>query len=438
MAVMKDPVKVVQADSWDHKDLERRLCRALEVARQTIERLGSAGYTDPHESSNNVRPEKVISETALFLYAASTVTHVDEVRALSHSVAKLLIPYARSERMLLGVCLEPAVAWEYAQAHVLLSALGHKDSRFDLLLKQSASAQARDGRERPPYRMIEQEWIKRIWNRSTRSARRHSSSAANSVLAQPMDLLSGTRDDVYAFTHALMYVRDFNIRPQRLPRNKPAILAEAEAALARCLDEQDYDLGGEILLAWPLTKAAWSPAAAFGVRVLASVEDQAGFLPTAGTRLERLGTLQGEERTNYLVATAYHTVYVMGLLCAAALQHRRTALSRGPITKPRRGSANAIIKYLGGDKKTTHWRDEFDQLKDLERDAIAGLLLNIALRRKTVQREFGQVHELLRVGYRLGLADTPAASQAAEMLERLAVFANITSDKTSVPPAVAV
>jgi len=74
-----------------------------------------------------------------------------------------------------------------------------------------------------------------------------------------MDLLNGSRDDVYAFTHALMYVTDFNIRPRRLPRRRAAILAEAEAALARCLDEQDYDLGGEVLLAWPLTGRSWSP-----------------------------------------------------------------------------------------------------------------------------------------------------------------------------------
>ena len=429
MAAMKGPAKVVQAESWNHKDLERRLCHALDIARQTVERLGSDGYTDSQESGNNVRPEKVISETALLLYAAATVSHLDGVRALSQSVAKSLIPYARSERMLLGICLEPSVAWEYAQAHVLLSALGHKDPRFDRLLRQSAASQARGGRERPPHRMLEQEWLKRIWNNSTRAAPRASASASNSVLSQPMDLLSGTRDDVYAFTHALMYVRDFNLRPQRLPRKKTTILAEAEAALAHCLDEEDYDLGGEILLAWPLTKTEWSAAATFGFRVLAGVEDKAGFLPTSGTRLERLGTLQGEERTNYLLATAYHTVYVMGLLCAAALQQRNAPSSRTSDITASRGSANEILKYLEGNQKTAHWRDEFEQLAEPERDAIAGLLLNIALRRKTIQREFGRVRELLLVGYRLGLTDTPISSQAAEMLERLITFADITKEK---------
>jgi hypothetical protein len=79
-----------------------------------------------------------------------------------------------------------------------------------------------------------------------------------------MDLLSGSREDIYAFTHALMYVTGFNISPWRLPRARAVILEEAEAALGRCLDEQDYDLGGELLLAWPLTRATCSAAAAFG------------------------------------------------------------------------------------------------------------------------------------------------------------------------------
>ena len=142
-----------------------------------------------------------------------------------------------------------------------------------------------------------------------------------STLNRPMDVLCGSRDDIYAFTHALMFVTDFAIGPcRRLPRRRAVILTEAEAALARCLDEQDYDLAAEVLLAWPLTGRQWSPAAVFGFCVLARVEDTAGFLPAPSTRLQRFQQLQGDRRTEYLLATAYHTAYVMGLLCSAALR----------------------------------------------------------------------------------------------------------------------
>lgn len=413
-----------QGGLWDTRDLERRLCHALDIARQTVERLASTGYTDSDDPSNNLRPEKIIFETALLLYTASGVAHLTEVQKRIERLTELLVPYARSETILLGICIEPALAWDYALAHVLLKKLGYQDSTFDAALDQITRSRIHALRERTPYRMLEQEWIRELWQDSrTGNSQRSSPVALTSALGQSIDLLNGNREDVYAFTHAVMYVTDFNVRARRLPRPRRVVLAEAEAALAFCLDEQDYDLGGEVLLAWPLTGKSWSPAAAFGFRVLTSVEDKAGFLPAPSTRLERLNKLEGDERTNYLLATAYHTAYVMGLVCAASLQPGRTPPSKIPIRGRVPGSAKMILQFLEADGQSQHWWETLDQLNDRERDAIAGLLLNIALRRKVKQRDFGGLHKLLVTGYDLGLADTPAASQAAEMLERLAVFA---------------
>lgn len=424
---MKEVHRDTRNHAWERTDLVKRLCHALDLAKQAVEHLAPNGYRDPDEPRNNIRPEKLISETAVLLVAASTAAHHDEVRTRSQCLAELLIPHARSERMLLGLCLEPAVALDYAQAHVCLRRLGYPDLRFDALLLQSAGSQARAGRERVPHRVLEQEWVAEIWKDSrANSCKPTPLTALHSVLSQPMDLLSGSREDIYAFTHALMYVTDFNICPRRLPRSRAVILAEAEAALARCLDEQDYDLAGEVLLAWPLTGKSWSPAAAFGFRVLASVEDQAGFLPAPSTRLQRLDQLKGDDRTDYLLATAYHTAYVMGLLCGAALQPGKAPPSKIPCNAATRGGASAILQFLHADGQSAHWQDEFCQLTDQERDAIAGLLLNIALRRKIRQRAFGAVHKLLEVAYAFGLADAPASSQAAELLGRLAAFADIT------------
>jgi len=54
-----------------------------------------------------------------------------------------------------------------------------------------------------------------------------------------------------------------------------------------------------------------------------------------------------------------------------------------------------------------------------ERDAIAGLLFAMALRRKVAERNFSGLSELLEMGHQLGLANSPIASQAAELLERV-------------------
>jgi hypothetical protein len=201
------------------------------------------------------------------------------------------------------------------------------------------------------------------------------------------------------------------------------ILADADAALARCLDDQDYDLAGEVLLAWPLTGRSWGATATFGFRVLAHVEDQAGFLPSTGTRLDRLSMLQGDNRAKYLVATAYHTAYVMGLLCAAALQPGRAppTMIRSASATP--GVGRLFLAKLDPDRQRPHWREEIDQLSGPEQDSLATMLLTIGLRRSVIQRDFDRLHKFLEVGSAAGLTDVPAASQAAELLARVAWIA---------------
>jgi hypothetical protein len=324
--------------------------------------------------------------------------------------------------MLLGVCLEPALAFDYAEAHVCLTMLGLCDPNFDAVLQASVKSQAALGRERVPHRVLEQQWIRDLWNRSLAGSSEHTRGpSVNSVLSGSMDLLSGNRLDVYAFTHALMYLTDFAVRPQPLPRPRAVILAEAEAPLARALDAEDYDLSGELVMAWPLTGRSWSAASAFGFRVLAQVEDNAGVLPAPNTQQHRPAGPDCDNRSDHFLATAYHTAYVMGLLCAAALQPGRRPPAAPMAGIAADGSSDELLPFLETEGRRPHWQDEFEKLPGVQRDALAGFLLNIALHRKVGQRDFGAVHELLKTGYRLGLTNSPAASQAAEMLERLAL-----------------
>ncbi|MGI8991548.1 MAG: DUF6895 family protein [Bryobacteraceae bacterium] len=375
--------------TWNREDLERRLCLSLDVAKGAVQRLGPEGYSDPLEPGNPVPPEKLISETAFLLVGASARHHCGEVKKRIREVAEILIPHARGKRMLTGVWLRPSLALDYAMPHLCLTRLGYPDAGFDAVLQRSVRSQARAGHERVPHRVMEQDWIAgRCRSRATRY----------SVLSRPMDLLNGSREDIYAFTHALMYATDLNLRPRQLPRGRVAILAEADVALARCLDEQDYDLGGEVLLAWPLTGKLWSAAASFGFRVLAN---------------------------DSLLASSYHHVYVMGLLYAAALQPGRLPPRTIPAAVAARGGACRMLAFLDAAEPVPRWRDEFDCLQDSERDALAGFLFHAALRRKIHECRYGEANQLLRVAHELGLANTPAASQAAELLQRLAECARL-------------
>jgi hypothetical protein len=414
---------VVTEARWDRADLIRRLCRALEIAGKSVERLASKGYQDPAEPSNSLPSEKLISETAVLLVAASAVPPAQSVAARADHLAQMLIPYARSERMRVGLCLRPALAWDYGLAHLCLQRLGYRDAEFDALFRHSLRSQAHAGRERVPHRVLEIEWLRRMQPGATPAMTQDCWAVAQrSVLNHPMDLFGGTREDMYAFTHAVMYTADFNIRPAPFPRSRQVLVGEAEAALARALDSEDYDIGGELLLTWPLTGTTWGAAAAFGFRVLADVEDQVGFLPAAATRLDRLNAMQGEARGEYLTATAYHTAYVMGLLCAAALAHDRGPPLRPPLQDSVPRSAAAIVPFLDDGSRRRHWQDALDRLTFADRDAVSGLLLAIALHRRIAAHDFAVVAKLLEVAMSLELADTPSASQAAELLDRLALL----------------
>jgi Domain of unknown function (DUF6895) len=386
-----------------------------------VARLAESGYTDPEDPSFTVRPEKIVAETALLLLAASTVSD-EEVAVLVDELVKELVPHARSDRMLLGMVLDPAAAWDYAQAHVFLTRLTHADAGFDKVLAVSQVAQAAHGRERVPHRVLEQNWLRAGLTAATSG---DVPVVDHDVLVHPIDLLTGTRDDVYAFSHAVMYVGDFGIRPTRFPRPAAELCAEAEGALAWCLDSHDYDLAAEVLLAWPATGMAWSAAATFGFHVLAAVEDSAGFLPSYTVRLDRLTSLEGDDHTNHLLATTYHTAFVMGLLCSMALQRGKEPPASIPVRGAVPGAADQIVPFLASGERVPHWATEFELRSAVERDALAPLLFSIAVRRCVEARQFTSVRELLAICHRLGFSDTPMASQTAELLGRLGALTEV-------------
>lgn len=373
-----------------------------------------------------MRSEKVIAETGLLLLAASTVSDED-VAALVRELARELVPHARSDRILMGLALEPAAAWDYAQAHVFLTRLALPDAGFDRVLTASETAQSARGRERVPYRVLERSWL-RSGLLSTSPTTDHATLVGDGVLEHPVDLLMGSREDLYAFSHALMYVGDFGLHPAPWPRPPSDICAEAEGALGWCLDQQDYDLSAELLLAWPQSGTHWSATSAFGFRVLATVEDKAGFLPSHTVRLDRLRELEGDDHTDYLLASTYHTIYAMGLLCSMALQSAKAPPASIPVGGTIPGAAEQIEPFLPSVDRTPHWATEYQHLNRAERDALAPLLLSIAVRRCVDARQFSSVHQLLSIAQKMGLADTPFASQAAELLGRLETLSEVLED----------
>jgi hypothetical protein len=192
--------------------------------------------------------------------------------------------------------------------------------------------------------------------------------ALNSVLSH-LDLLWGTREDAYAHTHTFMYFTDFGYSGRLLPRSRSATLAESAGVLARSLLLDDYDLTAEVLMAWPLTSAPWTPAATFGFRVLKDFEDKVGFLPSRNGVPEKFDRLKGSERTKYALAATYHTAYIMGMLCALALRPGNAPPSEiaGPLAP-----AEVIDELLSIiPDADSPWQQTFRQLRPVEANTRA-------------------------------------------------------------------
>ena len=166
------------------------------------------------------------------------------------------------------------------------------------------------------------------------------------MLGRPVDVLGATRLDFYAFTHVVMYASDLGERRVRLPRPSAAVAADAEAALAYSLDTNDFDLAAEAVLTWPMLNC-WSPAATFAFGLLAAVEDRFGFLPGLGFYPAHYQGLTG--RAVHALATSYHTVYVMGFLCAATLREGRAPPATVPPARRATGAGGAILRLLDAD-----------------------------------------------------------------------------------------
>lgn len=390
---------------------------ALDFAQRSIPYLATPSVHGTESPS--FKREKFIAETALFLYAAEK--SVERYPQLSVAVANLslaLLPHSRSELLLTSMRLRPMVAPEMAVAHVCLTRLGYPDSQFQKELERILAASVVGMFERVPWKDIEADWLAEIGG--PRLSNNVRSAVRRCTLATGLDALSARRQEIYAFTHSLIYLTDFGRRLPRLPRPASAIIGDADAALVRCLDEDDFDLAAEILLTWPYLRVKWTPTAIFGMGVLARLENQVGVLPSLSLRQEELSCLHEGKRAHYVADEAYHTAYVMGLLSAALLDSSRTPPATLP-TRPNRGASQCFHSLLLKREPIPQWQTDFSSLPNSQQESLIPLLATVGLRRALIQYDFRQFHRILEASIEHGLTLIPSVRQGAELLSRLVV-----------------
>lgn len=410
------------ADPWPRNDLLRRLELALRIADRAVAHLGETGYRDEDPEAGSFGPDKPLAESAMLLHVAHGLDGAPAIQEAVRALSLRIAPLARSERVACAIALHPSICFQLAMPHILLSSIGLPDSRFDNLLSLSVSASAQRGRELVPHRVLEVLWLRTLWSGSPAEAAKKAAAAA-SVMNHDIDLLWGSREDAYAFTHTFMYFTGFGSWLHPLPRPVEAILAVADGLLARSLLLEDFDLAAEVLMVGPMLGAPWTPTAAFGLRVLAELEDETGYLPAGNGVPEKYAQLEGADRTRYAIAASYHTAIVMGILCALA--------ARPVGSPPRTFTAPPANGHLADDLQSvlpdadTPWQRSWHRMPLQHKQALGPLLVDMALLQLLRQHDYGAAGLWLTKAAQQGLARSAVCAQTAELLQRLSACAQV-------------
>lgn len=403
-------------------DLECRLARALDLGVVIVESFGRTGFTDDVVPDLSFGPDKVIAESTMLAYAASGASDNPDVERRAARLAEAVAPLCRSQTAAAAIALHPEKAFKYAVPHVLLTRLGQRDEAFDDFVRQRCAAAVDLAADLPASALAERRWILSIWDREgvVGAARRTVpdwTDLKGTAVDRPLDVLAAPREEVYALTHLLFYVSDFaRAVPPELLREREAILADVRAALLRHLEAEDYDLSGELLMAWPQLGAPWDAVADFAFEVLATVEDAVGVLPCGNADRARFIALDPAAGERYARATSYHTAYVMGLLCAAALRRGALGVDR---LGPRQDSAWAWPELLAlVDRSRGHWQAVFDSLPEHEKPAFTPMLADLVLVQALDRKDYRAAHVVLGLAANAGHWG-PLQARATEQLMAL-------------------
>jgi hypothetical protein len=410
---------VARGPEWSVVDLVARVDRALDMAARAIDLVISqpAGVD---LVALEAPPDKIIAETAMLLraIAASPSSGASALVTRAHGLARALLPHARSPRVLSGLLLHPALARDYAAAHVVLGVMGYPDAAFDRALATAMTATTAQARERLPHRELEQEWLAALTGGPVPSH----AAVDRTALVRGVDLLTGTRDDVYALTHALLYATDFGLRPLT---DELEVLAVASSALAGALDDDDFDLAAELLLAWPCIGAGFGPVPSFAFAVLAGVEDDVGVLPSLALGPDTVAGRPPESRTHSVTAATYHTAFVMGLLCASLLRAaHRPGLRIDPTSVTHQTFAGLLVDSLDAQGRQPQWLRRLRATSNDTQGACVALALDVALRRAVRRLDLAALRKLLQQAVINGVGATALSGQAASLLRRIAAHAS--------------
>jgi Domain of unknown function (DUF6895) len=300
----------------DRRRLSRRLDHTLRFAEANIARLDQHAtiWADPHDPFVTL-VDKIVVESALL---ARVAARAPASSLCEHQIAvlcALLVPRARSERNRVLLMRFPHTALSLGLAHVALTELGYPDEEFSELLDRAITSGYADSVERLPYREMEWRWFEGMLHGRPPTC---GDLLPHSILGSDVHPLYMLGADVYALTHAVMFLTDFGRWPLVGP-DLNALQQTVDASIAWMLDAGNLDLLAELVMTASMVEPAWSPYVAAGWACLEAAWSSLDCLPGPGFEPEVFSQLEEADRSAYAFRHTYHTTYVGGMLCALLL-----------------------------------------------------------------------------------------------------------------------
>jgi hypothetical protein len=260
--------------------------------------------------------DKAIAEIGLFLIEVVTSEVPKPLRQKCLDELESLIEICDFRRIQSLVYCRPQAALAFGTVGLALQAIGRIDHPMYETLQTAIASPFYLATSRPEFRELEAYWL----------ARRMQSIAAPLIPNKPLTgiLFRQThpvflrREDIYAKTHAAMYMTDFGRNAIDGNFNQQRVLQGLNHDMAWAYVYADWDLVGELLMSSyyvsPRTHTSWQKICDDS---LDAIYDKFGCIPTPGFNGVYADTLSKSDRNHYLLFQSYHTTIVYGLLLLA-------------------------------------------------------------------------------------------------------------------------
>ena len=288
--------------------LDGRIVSCLEWASEVIASSSdSPAYWQP-DDDEAVRPlDKMLSEAALLAMISQRA--IGRHPSIDRLLAAVVGCSESLDRTYELVRWHPYLWTSVGAIWVILDELDVGDpvkrARLRRLWNDDRAPQPR---ERVPYRLLDQAWIRGIAQGHQDFSHLGDVVRSSSFAGVTGGIFMAT-SDLYAVTHTPMYITDFG----RLGQTEVQPGWMAPLGLYRLL-LNDLDLAGEFAIADCLTRSPPDTGTVAIAAALSSIFDHFGFIPAPTFRNEAFE--QTGLSREYLCFHTYHSTFVYGLLCS--------------------------------------------------------------------------------------------------------------------------